>query len=62
MQALINDLDLTAKQGSTSYYANGQSSTSGYNAYNNVEQVGPYVVMPDLSPHASDSSEGAAGA
>ena len=37
--AAINNLDLTAKIGSTSYYANGQSSVSGYNLINNAEQV-----------------------
>lgn len=39
LQALVNDLDLTAKQGLITYYANGQLSTAGYNALNNVEQI-----------------------
>ena len=38
-KTLINDLDLTATQGTTQYFANGWTSTSGPNSLNNVEQI-----------------------
>jgi len=38
-KTLINDLDLTATQGTTRYFANGWTSTAGPNSLNNVEQI-----------------------
>lgn len=48
-KTLINDLDLTAIQGTTRYFANGWTSTAGPNSLNNVEQLvipSPVVGQP----------------
>lgn len=48
-KTLINDLDLTATQGTTRYFSNGWTSTAGPNSLNNVEQLvitSPVVGQP----------------